>query len=123
MRNFNSEVYRDNIHKVDRVPISEWKMVQRKKKNKSSLSILCNKFACNSKCHTEDRCWWIHPELRPNYKFLTVPKQGSEFEQVNQNVNKVIKPHVSDSRSLMKCHHDFILCKISQESNSEIRIH
>ena len=80
MRNFNPEVPPDDIRKVGRVPKSARKMVQRKKTTNSSLSIPCNNYACNSKYHTEDRCWWIHPQLRPHYKISTVPEKGSEFE-------------------------------------------
>ena len=124
MRNFNPEVHRDNIRKVDIVPKSEWTMVKRQKKNQSSLSIIpCNKYACNSKCHNEERCWWLHPHLRPNSKISSVPKTGSDIENNILTLNKVKTNHVSDQISLMKSHHDFILSKISIETNSEIRIH
>jgi hypothetical protein len=124
MRNFNPEVHRDNIRKVENVPESEWTMVKRQKKNQSSLSIItCTKYACNSKFHNEERCWWLHPHLRPNSKISSVPKTGSDIENNILTLNKVKTNHVSDQISLMKSHHDFILSKISIETNSEIRIH
>ena len=119
----NPEIHRVTIGEVEIVPESDWILVGRKKKTNSSLFIPCTKSSCNSKSHSKDRCWWINPELRSNYKFSTVPKHGSECEHVNQKVSKVIILHVSDHRSLMKSHHDYILRKILQESNSEIRIH
>ena len=78
MRNFNPEVHRENIRKVDRVPESEWTMVQRKRKYSSSKFIPCNKYACNSICHNTDQCWWLNPHLRPNISISIEPTKGSQ---------------------------------------------
>ena len=97
MRNFNPKVHRENIRNVDRVPKSEWTMVQRKKKNQSSLSIIPgNKYACNSKCHNEDRCWWLHPHLRPINQISTSLKNGSDIKIFNLKLYKGKKPPISD---------------------------
>ena len=66
MRNFNPEFHRANIREVDRMPESEWTIIERKLRNSSSNFIPCNKKARNSKIHYAHRCWWIHPDLRPN---------------------------------------------------------
>ena len=122
MRNFNPEVHRANISKVEYIPESEWIMVQRKVKSSLNKFIPCNKHACNSKSHTIDRCRWINPELRPNIKISNVPNIGSEIESSNRHLPKLTTNQVNDHRSCMQSHYDFIMCKLSQESNSEIRI-
>ena len=123
MRNFNPEVHRANIRKVDRMPESEWTMVERKLRNSPSNFIPCTKNACNSKIHNAHRCWWIHPDLRPNIQKSTEPRIGSDIDNSNQKMSKELKPPLSDFRSLMKRHHDFILLQISNEDNAELNFH
>ena len=78
--------------------------------------------SCN-KNHNAERCWWIHPEFRPNNHTSTVSKLGVEFDNIDQKLNKVTIAQDSNYRSLMKCHHDFIVQKILQELNSEIQVY
>ena len=91
------------------MPESEWTMIQRKCQYSSLNFIPCNKNACNSKVHNAARCWWIHPELRPNILNSSGPKQGSEIEIIKHIVDKGEMPLVSEYRSLMKCHHYFAI--------------
>ena len=99
MRKFNPEVHRDNIRKVDRVPESEWTMVQRKLEHSSSNFIPCNKNSCKSRIHNAARCWWTHPELRSNILNSSCRKKGSEIEKINQKMDKGLIPSVSAYRS------------------------
>ena len=122
MRNFKPEVHRANISKVDNIPDSDWTMVQRKIKSSLKTFISCNKHTCNSKIHAVDRYWWKNPELRPNINISNVPNNGSEIETSNLNFNKITPNQVYDQESWMKTHYNFIMCKLSQESNSESRI-
>ena len=76
----NPEIHRLNIGEVEIVPqLSEWTIVQRKIKNKSSHFIPCTKSSCNSKYHTKDRCWWINPELRPNIQNTITSKKVQDI--------------------------------------------
>ena len=119
MRNFNPEVHRDNIRKVENVPESEWTMVQRKVKKQYPLFIPCNRNGCNSKIHNADKCWWINPAQRPNYQISIEPTKGSKV--LENNNQRIKKPPDCVYRSSMLLHHDYIKSLILIESNLQIR--
>ena len=65
----------------------------------------------------------IHPDLRLNFQKSTEPRIGSDIDSSNQNLSKEIRPPLSDFRSLMKCHHDFVLLQISNKDNAKIQFY
>ena len=75
----NPEIHRVTIGEVEIVPESDWILVARKMKTKSSLFIPYTKSSCNSKSHSKDRCWWINPELRPNIQNTIVSKKSTKY--------------------------------------------
>ena len=85
--------------------------------------MLRSRNACNSKSHTEDRCWWIHPELRPNIQSTIMP--GKVQDIVNQNTNQKQEKlnSVSDLLSIMTAMQGYIKLQMPLNFSEDIKLH